>query len=563
MSGPANPASNAVPPLRIGVMLDSLVVPNWVARILADIGGAEFADLVLVVVNAERQETPGTLRARAGRFRRHGLFSLYLRFDFERKRSPSDAFEPVDVSQLVSSVRILRVLPLRPRPYEHRFDDFAIAQIRAARLDVVLRFGFGIIRGEVLDVARHGVWSYHHGDNRVYRGGPALFWEMYEGNPVSGTTLQILTEELDGGRVIYRSHSATDPVSLYRNRNETYWKTSAFMVRRLRDLHDRGWDFIASLPTYSEQAPSGKRIYRIPTNVQMLVFLLRIGMRVLRRRWQSWLYRGQWFVAYRKGRGDVTSTADLRGLRKIVPPRGRFFADPFVTAWNGRHVVFFEDFEYRSAVGRISCVELSEDGRSEPQVALEADHHLSYPFTFKLNGSLYMIPETAAKRTIELYSVQDFPNRWTLERVLMTDVTALDSTLLVHDGRFWLFANVLDGPGRAEDELFLFSSSSLDGEWVPHSLNPIVSDVRRARPAGRIFVRDGKLIRPAQDSSRHYGGAIVLNEIQALTQDDYREVVVGRIDPGWARRARATHCFSSDGAYEVIDGYRRRLKVPW
>lgn len=550
-------------PLRIGIMVDSLVVPNWVARILSDIVAADFLELVLVVANAEQQVTPMTFRARARRFRRHGLFSLYLRFDVARHLSEVDAFEPVDVSQLVSGARILRVLPQRPRPYEHRFDEFAIERIRAAQLDVLLRFGFGIIRGEILDAARCGVWSYHHGDNRRYRGGPALFWEIYDGNPVSGTTLQVLTEELDGGRVIYRSFSATDPVSLYRNRNETYWKTSAFMLRRLRDLHHRGWDYIVSLPTYSEQARTDGRIYRLPTNVQMVLFFLKIGFRLIHRRWEARLYRGQWFVAYREAQGDVESTDDLRDLLVITPPSSRFFADPFVTAWNSRHVIFFEDYDYSSDTGRISCVELSGDGPSEPQVVLEVDHHLSYPFTFALNGSLFMMPETAAKRTIELYRLEEFPTRWTPDRVLMEDVDALDPTLLAHDGRFWLFANMLDGPGRAEDELYLFWSDSLEGEWVPHPSNPIVSDVRRARPAGRIFLRDGKLIRPAQDSSRRYGGAIVLNEIEVLTETDYREKAVGRIEPNWRRRTVGTHCYTTDGRYETIDGYRRRVKPPW
>ena len=50
----------------------------------------------------------------------------------------------------------------------------------------------------------YGMWSLHHDDNRSYRGGPALFWEIYERNPESGTILQVLTDALDGGKVLYR-----------------------------------------------------------------------------------------------------------------------------------------------------------------------------------------------------------------------------------------------------------------------------------------------------------------------------------------------------------------------
>ncbi len=115
-----------------------------------------------------------------------------------------------------------------------------------------------------------------------------------------------------------------------------------------------------------------------------------------------------------------------------------------------------------------------------------------------------MLSETAARRRVELYRASRFPDEWTLERVLLRNVRATDATLLRHEGRWWLFVALAVEGGHAVDELALFSSGSLDGEWKPHPLNPVVSDVRSARPAGRIFSRNGQLIRPAQDCSRVY-----------------------------------------------------------
>jgi folate-dependent phosphoribosylglycinamide formyltransferase PurN len=69
-------------------------------------------------------------------------------------------------------------------------------------LDFLVRFGFGIIRGEVLDAPKYGVFSYHHGDLREYRGRPAGFWEFMHDSDTIGVTLQQLTDELDGGGVI-------------------------------------------------------------------------------------------------------------------------------------------------------------------------------------------------------------------------------------------------------------------------------------------------------------------------------------------------------------------------
>jgi hypothetical protein len=53
---------------------------------------------------------------------------------------------------------------------------------------------------------------------------------------------------------------------------------------------------------------------------------------------------------------------------------------------------------------------------------------------------------------------------------------------------------------RDTDELH-FYFASLDCEWTAHPMNPVVSDVRCARPAGRTFEHDGVLVSPGQDSS--------------------------------------------------------------
>ena len=65
-------------------------------------------------------------------------------------------------------------------------------------------------------------------------------------------------------------------------------------------------------------------------------------------------------------------------------------------------------------------------------------------------------------------------------------------------------------------------------------MNPIVSDVRRARPAGRVLSRDGELIRPSQDCSGRYGRAVAFNRIVRLTPTEF-----GESANSCARRVRA------------------------
>ena len=69
------------------------------------------------------------------------------------------------------------------------------------RADVVIRFGFGFLVGDVLSAPEHGVLSFHHGDITRYRGQPMGFWEFVQDEPVAGITVQQLTEELDAGTI--------------------------------------------------------------------------------------------------------------------------------------------------------------------------------------------------------------------------------------------------------------------------------------------------------------------------------------------------------------------------
>lgn len=78
-------------------------------------------------------------------------------------------------------------------------------------LDFLVRSGFGIIRGSVLEAPEYGVFSYHHGDLREYRGRPAGFWEFMPDADTIGVTLQQLTDELDSARIIQTEKFEINP----------------------------------------------------------------------------------------------------------------------------------------------------------------------------------------------------------------------------------------------------------------------------------------------------------------------------------------------------------------
>ena len=557
-----DPARASRAPLRVGFLLDGFEQPRWVALALEQLLKDGCAVPSVVVVNGTPGEQITRLQAYV-RNRHQLLYAFYNRFDNGRYATPDDALQPANVQSLLRDVPVMTVSP-RSTKWVDYFPDDAVDRLRAYDLDVVLRFGFRIIRGDILKVARFGVWSYHHGDNNEYRGGPAGFWEVMRNDPVTGCVLQVLSDELDGGRVIYRSYGGTHLLSVRQNRAALYLKSSAFVARAMRELYDNGsLDNVG--PTSDRCAPAAysRPIFTAPTNGVMVGLLTRLLGRYVKQRLGSLTHDEQWCMAYRVAptAGTETPVPDLvpHRFRRLVPPADRFWADPFPVTVDGRHYIFFEEYLNSRGRGHISAVEVNAKGLvGAPVPIIERDHHLAYPFVFESNGTHYLIPESISTRSVQLYRAVEFPFRWELDRELMTDVVAVDPTLAHINGQWWMFANTDAGGASTMDELNLYYADSPLGPWTPHRRNPVISDVRRSRPAGRLFQSSGAWFRPSQDSAGTYGRAVVINRIIRLDRQAYEEVPVTRVDPEWMPGLTGTHTINASDGMTVIDGRRRR-----
>jgi folate-dependent phosphoribosylglycinamide formyltransferase PurN len=547
-------------PLRLGLLLDSPQLPAWSLELLRRIQREGHAQLALLILRAPSPSPPPPraplqrLRARAATAAR----ALYERLDARAAAEP-DAFALGDADALFAGVPTLSVTPVETR-FSDRLHPDDVQAIRAHDLDVIVRLGFRILRGEILRAARYGVWSYHHGDNRVNRGGPAGFWEVMRGEEETGATLQVLGEELDNGLVLERWQTATHPLSARVNRNGLYWGASSMLPRQLARLRQQGpARYFAAVEAAQEPLRLyDRRLYTTASlgNAQMAGYLARLQARRLRQGARRRLWREQWQLRYGFGEAPATS---LWRLKALAPPPDRFWADPHILRHEGDWYIFCEEFLYAPWRGRIAWLRLGPDGLLEPPgVALEAPHHLSYPFVFTWEGVHYMVPESASIRRVELYACCSFPGVWERRAVLLEGVHAVDATLLRRDGRWWLFANLVEAPGASSwDALHLFSREDLfSGEWEPHPLNPIVSGVGRARPAGRLFERGGRLYRPSQRCTPRYGYGFQLNEVEVLTRTDYREREVTRAEPRWEDGLRGTHTYSYVEGLTVIDALR-------
>jgi hypothetical protein len=546
-------------PLRVGLLIDSLRQPQWVRTIIEGIQRSDFARVALIVENGDVDRPERGFVRKVLKNRQRLAYVLYTRLDERLFRKTPDAFTEVSIADLLADVPTRRVTPIKKR-FSDYFTDDDVAAIREFDLDVVLRLGFRILRGEALKIARYGVWSYHHGDNLVNRGGPAGFWEVMDNEPTTGSVLQILSDELDNGRVIYRSHAPTDDRSVHRNKDNFYRKSATFVLRKLKDVAERGPRAFED-PLGATFTPYTRRLYREPSNREMIASGLRLAGRYAADKLKHQVFLDQWALAYRLHPDAPGPDPGFHRFKFLLPPPDRFWADPFPVRANGRHYIFVEELPFRTNVGHISVLELNERGELRRSArVLAKDHHLSYPFLFEWQGEHFMIPETGANRSIEVYRARSFPDEWQLETVLMDGVYAVDATLADVNGSWWMFVNIAVDGAANTDELHIFQAPSPFGPWRSHRRNPVKSDGRCARPAGRLFHWNGELYRPSQDCSGRYGSAIVINKVNQLNECEYRETAVSRIEPKWAPNLLATHTLNSAPGLTVTDVLIRRRR---
>ena len=264
----------------------------------------------------------------------------------------------------------------------------------------------------------------------------------------------------------------------------------------------------------------------------------------------------RWGVAYQFV--ESWDEVSLWRSTKIKNPPNRFLADPFIWYRDGLHYCFVEDYDYKTGLGCISVYEITKYGYKRLGVALNEDFHLAYPFLLESDGELYMCPETCQSNEIRLYRCVDFPLKWSLEKILIKDISAADTNIFYRDGRWWLLTAI--DSSELDDhnsELHIFSSDKLLSDtWKPHPKNPVIFNSLTARNGGLLF-KDGDVYRVFQRQGWIlYGEAFGIAKISKLTESTYDEDVQFTVEPKFFDGLIGTHTYNFKDGLLVIDFVR-------
>ena len=229
-----------------------------------------------------------------------------------------------------------------------------------------------------------------------------------------------------------------------------------------------------------------------------------------------------------------------------------WFADPFILDMDESHIyVLVEEFFYPTKRGRISKLTVNRrDYRLEKiDVVLELPTHLSFPAILRENGKVYIYPENSASGNLTLYEYDSTLNKCTPLKVLcsqpLTDaiVTDLLGCCLIASTKM---------PNPNKNILGFYSGDVLVKECKFQK--------NTARNAGDWFALDGVIYRPAQDCSKTYGGAVIIQKVQKNGAGDFHFENVRRFESDCSDYNQGFHTFNHYKGVTVVDA--KGLRFP-
>lgn len=538
-------------PLKIGILLDSENVPAWIYWIIEELLNSSFAEVSLVAYAKKPLEKIKKNKSK------NTFFKLISRIEYKFFYTRLDEFHTKKLN-LPSNVKVLSIQPIS-KGISSYINNYDLDIIKSNNLDVILRFGFGILKGEILTLPKYGVWSFHHGDNRISRGRPSCFWELMNKEKKVGAILQVLNEELDNGTVIDKVYSKVLTEGLWPTMNLLFRTAKQMPINKIKQLfQDRCFT-----DTKNEVVIYDRPLLKYPNNLETLQY---ISDR-FKHLYTSKINRNKrayWYVIMSKNKnGSNPLGIPLYKCKPLLSDKSCFWADPFVRKKTNGWEILLEEYSFKEKKGKIRSIELDKKGDIvSNKIALEELWHLSYPYIICKDDAWYMIPESAGNKKLTIYKEDVASGNWIPIRNLFEGESIYDCTIYFDNTTYWIFMNKEGVSNRHDQELYIYYTTDFVlNDWTPHHSNPVKIDISSSRPAGSLFLLNGSLIRPSQDCSGGYGSKLILNEVIKLNSREYEERKYEEIEPKWEKKINAIHTVNMIDDFIVYDAKSKRQKL--
>lgn len=526
------------------IMIDDFRLESWAIDCVKSLLQESQQELVGIVVKKNESKGNASFLNKLSRYPyKNLLFRVYQRFRVKRNFVSQHVVNYLGLQH----VTILECLVHQKGSSEY-LDINDVEKIVRQKPDFILRFGFGILKGEILQSATYGIWSFHHDDEQIIRGGPAGFWEIMNKQKANGVLLQQLTEKLDAGRLIEKAFLPVIAHSYQAHYEMIMHESKILLLKAFRKLKFSARHF-SSLPVISSQA----EIYKFPNNLQCIQFWIILFFNKLNFHWDELFRTEFWQVGFTNEiiftQTDLDVSLEKKKVTWFQQKNEKYLADPFLYKHENALQIIAEEYDYK--LRKAKLVSWKAADFSSKKVALQSTNHVSYPSIILNKGTTFCMPESYQSNSVSIYKFDDFQNEFHLSQTLIRNIKAVDSTLYFDGTLFWMFYT-LEGDVN-NTYLYLRYSPSLDSEFIEHPLNPIVCDITSSRPAGNLLMHEGKLFRPTQDCSVTYGWKIHFMEVKLLNTNSYHEVYSHSLDVSQSNDLSGIHTINYQDEKTVFD----------
>lgn len=233
--------------------------------------------------------------------------------------------------------------------------------------------------------------------------------------------------------------------------------------------------------------------------------------------------------------------------------RDRFFADPFILDITNDYIlVLVEEFLYSKWKGRISLLYVDKNTYKleRIKVLLDLNTHLSFPFVYRENKDIYIIPENSKSGSLVLYKYENE----TLKLLgVLVDEPIIDPVLVKENNAFLLFGSLLNKNENAD--LYVWKSNDLMGEYVKTTLPIIKNSPHSSRRAGNFFFFNGNRYSAVQRCVNSYGEALNICEVLECSDSVIKENILFTIYPD-NNYPNGIHTFNTYKNMCVVDGLK-------
>jgi hypothetical protein len=423
-----------------------------------------------------------------------------------------------------------------------------ISELKEYDLDLLIAFELNKPSQILSQASRLGLLSFYHDEQNQQFKYPICFEEVLKKqNKTSFNILHVAPQTQKVMRILKGSF-VTHSFFLTNQRN-LFLRRNFYMQKILKDIYQG-----KNLNGKSLKLESQISKIATPRIMDQFRYIIHVSSiiknRILNRIINK---KDNWNVGI-----NFSSWKDFDFINSIVfkNPDGHYLADPFILQEDAETYCFVEDYDWSKGKGSIAAYQISSGKPINLGIVLEESFHLSFPYIFKHESKIYMLPESSDNMDIRIYESVEFPTKWKLKTIIKENVSAADSMIFSRNGMWWLFSNInpIGGRDYCSELSIFYTDNPIDGEWMPHEKNPVIFDPSSARNGGMVLDNDSLYrVGQTQTFGMYGGGGVSINQIVELTPSSYKEQSVLKLYPKFQQGIKGAHHLHSDGGITAFD----------